>query len=385
MKKKEYKILFCCGDKSADKYLAILLKKIKELSSNIKIYSLAGDESKDYSDFFLENLVNYDAHGFFSPFFQFFKFFFLLKKVKKLIKKDNIDTIVLLDYYGFNIRIAKIGKKIKAKVIYYITPQVWATRKYRLKKIKKYVDFVINIYPFEKELYESLGIKNYYFGHPIVDIIQSQNNIIKDKNLIGIFAGSRKQVIKWNLPVIAKIIDYYYVNYVKSSSISDNLKFIIFGFKKYESLYKNIIKKYLSNKCLSSVELCLNHNEELRERVALAISVSGTVVLENVFYNTPTIVIYKLPYLMYIFIKKIIYIKFISLPNIILKREIIPEFVQNINIQTISEKINIFLNNQPVINKLLEEYSKVKTILSEEKDVSLKVAKKIIEYTYEQI
>lgn len=381
MNKKEYKILFCCGDKSADKYLAVLLKNIKELSSDIKIYALAGDESKNYSDFFLENLVNYDAHGFFSPFIQFFKFFLLYKRLKKFIKEEKIDTVVLLDYYGFNIRIAKLGKKLKAKIIYYITPQVWATRRYRIKKIKRYVDFVINIYPFEKEIYDKEKIENYYFGHPIVDIMQQETSYAdKDKNLIGIFPGSRKQVIRWNLPVMLKIVSY---SIEKIFSINSNIKFIIFGFKKYENLYKNIIKKFISEKYLSLIEISFNNNEELRKKIKLAISVSGTVVLENVLYNTPTIVIYKLPYLMYMLIKKIAYVKFISLPNIILKKEVVPEFIQNIDIKAVCEKLSIFLNHQQTIDKLLEEYSKLKTVLLKNKNVSLEVAKKIIKYTYE--
>lgn len=381
MKEKKYKILFCCGDKSADRYLSIILKNIKELTSNVIIYTLAGDESKKFSDFFLENLVNYDVHGFFSPFLHFFKLFFLLKKIKNLITLEKIDSIVLLDYYGFNIRVAKLGKKLKAKVIYYITPQVWATRKYRLKKIKKYVDFVINIYPFEKEIYEKSGIKSFYFGHPITDVIQlSEEKLIdKDKNLIGIFPGSRKQVIKWNLPIMLKILNSC------NKYFGHNLKFIVFGFKTYEMLYKKLISKFLSKENFSLVEIHFNGiNDELRKKLALAISVSGTVVLENVFYNVPTIVIYKLPYLMYILLKKIIYIRFISLPNIILKKEVIPEFIQNIDIDMVLNKIDTFLNDFNSISKLLDDYSKIKSILSEAKNVSLEVAKKIVEYTYEQ-
>ncbi|MCS7230935.1 MAG: hypothetical protein RMJ67_02170 [Elusimicrobiota bacterium] len=378
MNEKEIKVLFSCGDRSADKYLSLLLKNIKQINSHIKTYVLGGDESKSYSDVFLENLVDYDAHGFYSPFFQFFKFFFLLKKLKKFIKNNKIILIGLIDYYGFNIRVAKLAKRYNIKVVYYITPQVWANRRYRLKKIKKYVDFVINIYPFEKEIYDKFNIKNFYFGHPIVDIIQDQDFSYYNQNslIIGIFPGSRKQVIKWNLPIMLDILN----NYFKSYNMS--LECIIFGFKKYENLYKKIIRKYPFSK---NIQLSFHNKEELRKKISLAISVSGTVVLENVFYGIPTIVIYRLPYLMYFIVKKIVYVKFISIPNIILNKEVIPEFIQNnIKLDKISKFIHLFLHNTSYINNLLNEYSKIKLILSENKNVSFFVAKKIIEYIYEQ-
>ncbi|MEN3013901.1 MAG: hypothetical protein ABDH23_04710 [Endomicrobiia bacterium] len=365
------KILFCCGDRSADKYLSLLLKNIKQLSKETKTYVLAGEESKINCDFFIENLVDYDAHGFFSPFLQFFKFFFLLNKLKKIIKIEKITAVVLLDYYGFNIRVAKCAKKLKLKVIYYITPQVWATRKYRLKKIKKYVDFVINIYPFEKEIYEKFNIKNYYLGHPIVDTLQLQPSN-KDKQLIGIFPGSRKQVIKWNLPVMLKIVDYFLTNYNLPS-----IKFVIFGFKKYENLYKKIIKKSSFKK---NLEICFDNKDYLRSKIWLAISVSGTTVLENIFYDIPTIVIYKLPYFMYLLIKKMVYIKFISIPNIILKKEVIPEFIQNnIDPPKVINYIEKFLKDEFSLKKILDEYSTVKSLLSQNKNVSFSIAQKILQ------
>ena len=372
---KEYKIFFICGDRSADNYLSLLLKNIKQISSEIKTIVVAGENSKLFADNFVIDLVSYDAHGFFSPFTKFIKFVNLAKKIKYIIKKEKPSLVVLIDFYGFNIRVAKIAKKYGIKTVYYITPQVWASRMYRIKKIKKYIDFVINIYPFETQLFSSYGIKAFYFGHPITDLIENTQTYQKT-NIIGIFPGSREQVIKWNLPIMLKIVE----NLIRQCN---SLKFIIFGFEKYRKIYENIIKKYLERKYQNYVQLD-TQKDDLRKRICFAISVSGTVVLENIFYNIPTVVVYNLPILMYLLLKKIVHVKYISLPNILLNKEIIPEFIKNkINVEEICVYIIDMLNNVCKQESLLADYKKVKEVLIQNKNVSYLVAKKIVEYVYE--
>jgi lipid-A-disaccharide synthase len=372
---KEHKIFFICGDRSADNYLSLLLKNIKQIDPQIKTIVVAGEKSKIFADKFVVDLVSYDAHGFFSPFTKFAKFVHLIKKIKDIIKKEKPSLVVLIDYYGFNICVAKIAKKLGIKTVYYITPQVWASRKYRIKKIKKYIDFVINIYPFEPRLFSSYGIKSFYFGHPIVDVINDEKNYQKT-NTIGIFPGSRKQVIKWNLPIMLKVVE----NFIKK--YTDSYNFVIFGFEKYKKIYEKIIINNLDEKYIKYIELNTQKND-IRKKISLALSVSGTVVLENVFYDIPTVVVYNLPILMFLLLKKIVYVKYISLPNILLNKEVIPEFIRNkIDIEKICLSMNEMLNDKNKINDLLSEYQKIKEMLVQQKNVSFLVAKKIIEYLY---
>jgi len=370
------KILFSCGDRSADNYLSLILKNLQVLYPNLETIVLGGERSAHFAKKFVEDLVSYDAHGFFCSASTLFKLVSLLKKVEDIIK-DGVDAVVLLDYYGFNIKIAKIAKKYNVKVIYYIPPQIWASRRYRIEKIKKYVDYIITIYPFEKELYLQNNIKTEFFGHPLVDIISSDEYPL-NKNNIGLFPGSRKQVIKWNLPEMLRIITFYLKNYSKEK------KFFIFGFEKYRILYKKIIERHLCKELRDNVEII--YDGKFRSNIYLAVSVSGTNVLENLFYNIPTIVIYKMPTLLYLVLKKIVYVDNISLPNIILGEQIIPEFVQNkIDIKKICSVIDILYEDDNIRKKIIENYEKVKKILSGQKNVSLKVAEKILEYVYGKI
>lgn len=374
---KSYSILFCCGDTSADMYLAMLLNQLNLLSPEIKKIVVAGDKSKHFSDEFLINLVNYDAHGFFSPLTQFFKFVKLLNFLKNYIKQNKINLVVLLDFYGFNIHLAKIAKTAGIKVVYYITPQIWASRFYRIKKIKKYVDYVINIYPFEQELFLKHEIKSFYFGHPIVDIFNIYKIQQKEKNLIGIFPGSRKQVVKWNLPTMLKICQHYLQHYSKDKV------FIIFGFEKFKKLYNSLISKYVPISLRKNIKLSFSQQE--REKIYLSVSVSGTVVLENMFYNIPTIVVYNLPQIMYWLLKKIVYVNYISLPNIIAGYKIVPEFIkENINVEKICETINILLTNENEYKEILDNYAIVKQKLTQYKNVTLQVAEKLIQTVYEK-
>jgi lipid-A-disaccharide synthase len=374
---KEYKLFFICGDRSADNYLSILLKNIKQISPQTKTIVVGGEKSKSFADKFVVDLVSYDAHGFFSPFTKFIKFVNLAKKIKYTIKEEQPSLVVLMDYYGFNIRVAKIAKKLGVKTIYYITPQVWASRKYRIKKIKKYVDFVMNIYPFEPQLFSSYGIKSFYFGHPITDIIKDIRTYQKT-NIIGVFPGSRKQVIKWNLPVMLKIVQNFIKNY------SEQYKFVIFGFEKYKKVYENIVKDNVEESYQKYIQMN-TQKDNLRKEICFAVSISGTVVLENIFYNIPTVVVYNLPTLMYLLLKKIVYVKYISLPNLLLNEDVVPEFIKNkIDIEKICSYIIDILTNNYKLEELLYKYQKIKVLLSHNKDVSLSVAKKIIGYVYEQ-
>lgn len=365
------KVFFSCGDRSADIYLSELLKAIRNKNTELKCIVLGGEFSKPYSDLFFEDLVGYDAHGFFSPIILFFRFIRLLKRIKKFFLKERIDLVVLLDYYGFNIHIAKVAKKYNVPVLYYITPQIWATRKNRIKKIKRYVDEVINIYPFEVEIYNKKGIKAEYVGHPMMDIISRENTkVVRQKNIIGIFPGSRKQVIRWNLPVMLRI-----VRELLREKDFEKYQFVIFGFERYSSVYEKYLKKFrLKDKVL----VC--YDKSKREDVLFAISVSGTVVLENVLYNIPMVVIYNLPEIMYIMIKSMIKIRNIALPNIILKEEVIKEYVgTKIKISDIVGYIKQVLTDKEKMNKILTKYEMLKNILksSSNKKVSEIVAEKI--------
>ncbi len=341
-------ILISAGDISGDIHAANLIKEIKKLYSadnDAEIYAVGGNKLKTVADVFIEDIVNVNAFGFF-PIKQVFFLKDIFKKIKKILVDKKINKVILVDYYGFNIHIAKAAHKLKIPVYYFIAPQVWASRKYRIKSIAKYVDIVFPFLPFEKEMYEQENIKVFFEGNPLVDLVPSEPNqqlAIRNEQLtIGLFAGSRKNTIKRHLPVI--------VDTVKILKEKINAKFILFSLNKpdYE------IPDY--------IEIKSGADFEERKNIDIAICPSGTVSLENALMGIPMVVMYKLSEANYQLAKLLINVKYITLANILLNKEIVPECIQDdATPENISNKILEIL--QP------ENYTKIRKELLQFKDM----------------
>ncbi|MBQ3833950.1 MAG: lipid-A-disaccharide synthase [Elusimicrobia bacterium] len=358
-------ILISAGDISGDIHAANLIKEIKKLYlSNIEnkaeVYAVGGNQLKTVADTFIEDIVNLNAFGFF-PIKQVLFLKNVFKKIQQILVDKNIKKVILVDYYGFNIHIAKAAHELKIPVYYFIAPQVWASRKYRIKNIAKYVDVVFPFLPFEKEMYEKENIKVFFEGNPLIDLVPSESNqqlsIRKEQLVIGLFAGSRKNTILRHLPVI--------LDTVKILKEKINAKFILFSLEKLD--YE--IPDY--------IEVKTGKNFEERKDIDIAICPSGTVSLENALMGIPMVVMYKLSNANYWLARMLINVKYITLANILLNKEIVPECIQhNATPEKISNKVLKIL--QP------DNYVKVKKELQHFRDmlgtkgVYSRVAQKII-------
>lgn len=314
-------IFISAGDISGDIHAANLIKSIKQIS-NYKVYAIGGTRLKSVSDEFIKDIVNINGFGFF-PIRQILFLKEIFKAVKKYLIEKKISKVILVDYYGFNIHIAKLAHELKIPVYYFVTPQVWASRKYRIKNIAKYVKIAFPILPFEKEMYEKEKVKVFFEGNPLVDNVP-QVSEQREKNLknyindgtslesftIGLFAGSRKSTIKKHLPIIldtVKILKQQF-NY---------LRFILFTVDKIEYDVPNYI------------EIKKGNDFKEREKIDFALCPSGTVSLENALMGIPMVVMYKLSWANYILARLLIRVKYITLANILLNKELIPECIQH--------------------------------------------------------
>lgn len=351
-------VFISAGDISGDIHAGNLARSIKSISDKTKIFSVGGSELKKVSDIFLEDIVNVNAFGFFPV-----KQYFFLKKVFQEIKKCLVDNkickVVLVDYYGFNIYIAALAHSLKIPVYYYVTPQIWASRKSRIKKIAKYVSMVFPILPFEQEIYSKEGIKASFEGNPLIDIVPEtvSDKKIGGKVVIGLFAGSRKNTIKRHLPVI--------IDTVKILKEKIDAEFILFSLEKIDTCIPNFI----------SVEYGSDFNR--RKNIDAAICPSGTVSLENALMGIPMIVMYKLSWANYLLARLIVKIKYITLANILSGKEIVPEYIQhNATPEKISNALMELLKSENY-NRTREELLKFRHQLGE-KGVSGRVAQKIL-------
>lgn len=294
--------------------------------------------------------------------------------VKYLTQSCKPDAVILIDYGGFNLRIASFLKKAGIKVFYYIPPQVWASRKGRIKKIKKNVDEVLCIFPFEKELYESYGIKVHYCGHPLVsqlppkadrDKFFEKHGFDKNKKLVSIFPGSREFELKYLMKVFIKT----------AKNLQKKHPDLQFCISHAPNLSDKVYGKYLKK---SNFKIIKGENQALLSVSDALILASGTVALEACLYQTPMIIAYRGPYLFYLIYLLVRCIKRVSLPNIIANKDIVPEIIQgNVNINKISYEIEKLLFDKEYRSKNINELGQVKALLSD-KISSQEAAKTIL-------
>jgi lipid-A-disaccharide synthase len=359
-----YKIFISAGDLSGEIHAANLIKEIKNISPSSYISSVGGNNLKNISDNFIEDIVNINAFGFF-PIKQIFFLIKVFKKIKNNFNENRPDKIVLVDYYGFNIHIAKLAKKFGIPVYYYISPQIWASRKKRIKKIYKFIKKMIVILPFEEKIYKDNNINVVFIGNPLVDIVLKKNNYRKtnfsfiDPPIIGLFPGVRSSIMRRHIPII-----------IKTAAILKekiNAKFIMFNFDKKNENYE--LPDY--------IDVCTSQNFENRRLIDFAICSSGTVCLENALIGIPMIVIYKLSYFNYIIARLIIKVKYISIVNILLNKLVLHEFIQfNAKPKNIAKTIISELKIENYISKV-EELCKIKKMFKNN-NINKKIAKMIV-------
>jgi lipid-A-disaccharide synthase len=280
---------------------------------------------------------------------------------KKDIEAFQPDALLLIDYPGFNLRIAEWAKLKGIKIYYYISPTVWAWKESRVYKIKKAVDHMFVILPFEKPFYDKYNYHVDYVGHPLLDAIDQYRFIQKDRvqfihenklnqaPIIAILPGSRKQEIRKKLPVMLEA--------VKDLT---NYQIIVAGAPSLDhSFYQEFIKS-------NSVKIVHGKTYDLLSASEAAIVTSGTATLETALLDIPEVVCYKTSKISYSIAKRLVKIKFISLVNLIMDKEVVRELIQDdCTSETIKTELSYILEGGKNRNRILNEYQEMKKILGE--------------------
>ena len=240
------------------------------------------------------------------------------------------------------------------KVVYYICPQIWASRKGRIKNMQKFVDAVIPIFPFEEKIYEKVRMNVFYAGNPLVDIIdekmQNEAEIFTDgKHLIGLMPGSRMNEIKNILPIFLEVISRLIQKYANDFDFSlNNLKFCLIL---SENIDEKLVRKYIAESGLSNIiEIFYGPAYKLRRKMRFILTSSGTSSFENFILNVPMMIFYKMDSLSFFIAKLIVKVKFIGMPNILAEKMIMPEYIQDINYEKVAEEVYDWIKNDKIIN-----------------------------------
>ena len=368
------RLFIITGEYSGDMHAANVVKQLKAIGCDIEIEAIGGINLKNQGVKLFADHSEMSAMGI-SP--QIIINHYKLGKslVNYLTKEYKPDLVLLIDYGAFNLSVAKYLHKAGIRVFYYIPPQVWASRKYRIKIIKKYVDKVLCIFPFERQLYAQYGIDTHYCGHPLVSQLPApagkraffrEHNLNTEKKLVSVFPGSREFELK-NLMGIFK-------DAVRELNLRhSDLQFCI---SQAPNLSDEVFNKYLGD---CNVPVIKGENQALLSVSDALILASGTVALEACLYKTPMIISYKGPelfYWIYLFVRCI---KRVSLPNIIADKDIVPELIQHkATVPNIISNIEKLLYNPDLREHNIKDLGSVKEMLSD-KNSSLEAAKVINE------
>lgn len=356
------KIFVVAGEASGDIHAASLIKELKIMNPSLEFMGLGGKHMEEEGVKLFFDLAKFAVVGFTEVFRNILFFRRIFFEFIKRAEKERPDAVILVDYPGFNLRMAKELKKRGFKIIYYISPQIWAWGAKRIDQIKKNVDKIVVLFDFEKELYQNKGISVDFVGHPLLDrAVQtlSKNEFIESISLknkspiISLLPGSRKNEVNKILPIMldsAKSIykELPHVQFLLLSSPNVDI-----------STYNDFMKNYnLPIRMLDRQHYNAIANSDL------ALIASGTATLEAAILSTPMIIVYKVSFLTWAYAKLLIKIPYIGLVNVVARKRIVPEYIQfKARPQLISKEAVELLKNKEKYDAMQKELSQIKSHL----------------------
>jgi lipid-A-disaccharide synthase len=341
------KYYIIAGEMSGDLHGSHFIRELKMLDPSAQIRAWGGDRMKEAGAEVVKHYKDHNFMGFIEVILHLRKITENLRFCKKDILAFTPDVIVLIDFPGFNLRIAKWAKKQGFRVIYYISPQVWAWKSSRVNIIRETVDKMITILPFEKDFYAKFNFNVEYVGHPLLDSIPDhQHETTGSKHLITLLPGSRKQEIQRMLPIMTSVISHF-----------PDFEFVIAG---VSSVDESFYRKYSQG----NIRIEFDQLYSLLANSRAALVTSGTATLETALNNVPLIVCYKSNLLSYHIAKRLIKVKYISLVNLIMDRPVVKEFIQaSLTQKNLIDQLQKLAYDDFTRNAIFADYSQLKSIL----------------------
>ena len=379
------KYYIIAGEASGDLHGSNLIKELKLLDTAADIRCWGGDKMQAAGATLVKHYSALAFMGFIEVLKNLRTIFKNLADCKADITQYQPDALVLIDYPGFNLRIAAWAKRNGLRVIYYISPQVWAWKESRVRGIKKNVDKMLVILPFEKDFYRKWGLDVEYVGHPLVKVVddfKESNTVLEtavnidiigssvsstNQPIIAVLPGSRKQEILTKLPIMLSVAkhfpDYHFV-VAKAPGIEDDF-------------YQALLSPY------ENVSSVINQTYPLLRVAKAALVTSGTATLETALFGVPEVVCYKGSALSFQIAKWLITIQYICLVNLIMKKEVVKELIQEqLTEKNLSSELKKILYNEDKQSQLREDYIALKNLLSQGGNASGNAAKSIYHFLH---
>jgi len=369
------KYFIIAGEASGDLHAANLMKALKQQDHKAEFQYLGGDLMQKVTK--RPPLIHYNQMAFMGVIDVVKNIRVIyrnLQQTKKAIISYNPDVVILVDYPGFNLKIAEFTKKKGFKTVYYIAPKLWAWKEGRVKKIRKYIDQLLVILPFEIAFYNKHKIAAEYVGNPVVDAVQNHKALsrneffekfqLDNRPVIALLPGSRRQELKMMLPTMLSVIKDF-----------PEYQFIISGAPSFSiGDYRDFLKDF------PDLPIIFGHTYDLLQHSHSAIVTSGTAALEAALFKVPQVVVYKTHQWQYEIGKHLVKIPYFSLPNLIMQQSIITELLQNdFNPAVLKAELQQ-INQGEKRSQMLTDYKDLENLLGKE-PVSVKAAQSIVNFT----
>lgn len=350
------------GEASGDLHGSNLIREIKKIIPDAEFRCWGGDLMEKQGATVVKHYRDLAFMGFVEVLMNLRTIFRNLDLCKKDILAYKPDVVILIDYPGFNLRIAEWLHENAIKCFYYISPQIWAWKESRVKKIRKVVDQMFVILPFEEAFYDKHDYKVHFVGHPLLDVINTSESEKREK-LIALLPGSRRQEIRSMLPLMLEAVKGF-----------KGYKIVIAGAPSIpSSFYSEVVDS-------SDVEVLHGRTYELLSKAEAALVTSGTATLEAALFEVPEVVCYRGNKLSYLIARKLVTIRYISLVNLILDRPAVKELIQDeLTVENIRKELNMILNDHGAREKMIRDFKELKTKLGG-KGASERAARLMLKY-----
>jgi lipid-A-disaccharide synthase len=316
-------IYFVAGEASADNHGAALMRALRNSDLDLRLIGRGGPQMKSVAAADFQNWIDQSGvlglwevikhYGYFRKQFH---------ETLREIETAKPDAVVLIDYPGFNLRLARALRKRSPsqKIIYYISPQVWAWNRGRIKKMARWLDLMLCIFPFEADLYNESGLRTIFVGHPMIErLARKKIDGERDSNLVGLFPGSRAREVRKIFPVLIET-----AHELRRSK--PDLRFEIAAAS--EELARQI-ERMLPSGDRNLFAIKVGETSEIMQRAFVGIVASGSATLEAAYFRLPFALIYKVAWPTYVAGRLLVKVNYLGMPNVLANKEIVPEFIQH--------------------------------------------------------
>jgi lipid-A-disaccharide synthase len=347
-------IYFAAGEVSADNHGAALMRSLRVLDPELKFIGRGGPQMQQAAGAQFKNWIGDAAVlGLWEVLRKYGYFRKQFRQALDEIQESKPDAVVLIDYPGFNLRLARALRRQQQnlKTIYYISPQVWAWNHGRIKKMARFIDLVLCIFPFETELYAASGLRAVFVGHPMIERLETQKiDTHRDRNLIGLFPGSRSREVRKIFPVMAEAAR-------RLLQLNPTLRFQVAAASEELAHEMDEMLNAEQSADRETIEIALGQTAAIMQRAFVGIVASGSATLEAAYFGMPFVLIYKVAWPTYVAARLVVNVDFLGMPNLLAGKEVVPEFIQHeAKPDAVVNAVRSLMEDSPARDRMISDF-----------------------------